>query len=85
MHVAQRGDHLEFDDDPVLDQEVGGIFANDHVVTDDDSSLLDGVEVFNEPTTERIANPESTTNDPLSHRLQQPRIPFIHLHPAHPS
>jgi hypothetical protein len=31
MHVAQRADHIEFDDDLVLDQEVGGIFADDHV------------------------------------------------------
>jgi hypothetical protein len=23
-------------------------------------------------------------DDPLGHRFQQPRIPFIHLHPAHP-
>jgi hypothetical protein len=43
MQVAQRADHLEFDDDLVLDQEVGGIFANNHVVIkDDDSPLLDG-------------------------------------------
>jgi hypothetical protein len=35
--------------------------------------------------TERIGNPESTSDDPFGHRLQQPRIPFIHLHPLHPS
>jgi hypothetical protein len=32
MHVAQPADHLEFNADLVLGQEVGGIFANDHVV-----------------------------------------------------
>jgi hypothetical protein len=99
MHVAQRADHLEFDDDLVLDQEVSGKFANDHVVVKDhDFSLLDGAEptlshfvgkgilidLFNEPMTERIGNPESAPDDPLGHRQQQPCIPFIHLHPAHP-
>ena len=45
MHVAQRADDLEFDDDTVLDQQVGGKFANDNVVVkDDDSPLLDGAE-----------------------------------------
>ena len=29
MHIAQRADDLEFDDDLVLDQQVGGKFAND--------------------------------------------------------
>jgi hypothetical protein len=68
MHVAQPGDHLEFDDDLV--QEIGGIFANDHVVIkDDDSPLLDDVEsalahlvskgvlvdLFNEPMTSALA------------------------------
>jgi hypothetical protein len=100
MPVAQRADHLEFDDDLVLDQEVGGLFANDHVVIkDDDSPLLDDAEpalahlvsqgvlvnLFNEPLTERIGNPESVPNDPLGHRLQQQRIPAIHLHPIHPA
>ena len=99
MHVAQRGDDLEFDDDLVLDQQVGGKFANDNVVVkDDDPPLLDGaepalshfvgegvlVDLFNEPMTERIGDPESTPDDPPGHRLQQPRIPFIHLHPANP-
>jgi hypothetical protein len=32
--------------------------------------------LFNEPMAERIANPESTPNDPLGHRRQQPRIPL---------
>jgi hypothetical protein len=42
MHVAQRRDHLEFDDDLVLDYQVGGIFADDHaVVNDHDSPLPD--------------------------------------------
>jgi hypothetical protein len=83
MPVAQRGDHLEFDDDLVLDQEVGGIVANDHVVIKDDASpLLHGAEptfshlpgkgvlvnLFNERMTERIGNPESTLNDPLGQR-----------------
>ena len=96
MHIAQRADDLEFDDDLVLDQQVGGKFANDNVVVkDDDSPLLDGaepalshfvgegvlVDLFNEPMTERIGNPESAPNDPLGQRLQQPRISFIHLHP----
>jgi hypothetical protein len=99
MHVAQRGDYLEFDDDLVLDYQVGGIFADNHVVVKDyDTPLLDDaepglshlvgkgvlVDLFNEPMTERVGNPESTADDPPSHRLQQPPIPFIHLHPAHP-
>jgi hypothetical protein len=55
MHVAQRCDHLEFDDDLVLDDQV--------VVKDHDSPLLDDpetglshlvgkgvlVDLFNEP------------------------------------
>jgi hypothetical protein len=28
-----------------------------------------------------LGNPESISGDPLGRRLQQPRIPFIHLHP----
>jgi hypothetical protein len=41
-YVAQRSDHLEFDDDPVLDDQVGGLFADNHVVVkDQDSPLLD--------------------------------------------
>jgi hypothetical protein len=45
MHVTQRADHLEFDDDLVLDDHVGGIIANDHVVVKDhDSPLLDDAE-----------------------------------------
>ena len=80
MHVAQRADDLEFDDDMVLDQQVGGKFADDNVVVkDNDFPLLDGAEpgtfafrgrgrslvhLFNEPMTERIGNPESTPNDP---------------------
>jgi hypothetical protein len=99
MHIAQRAGHFEFGDDLVLDQEAGDLFANDQaVVKDTDSPLLNRTEPalsqlvgkgmsgkpFNEPTSERIGNPESTQNDPSGHRLQQPRIPFIHLHPAHP-
>jgi hypothetical protein len=45
MHVTQRANHLGFDDDLVLDQEVGGKFANNHlVVKDHDSPLLDGAD-----------------------------------------
>jgi hypothetical protein len=45
MHVAQRADHLEFDDDLVLDQQVGRRFPDDHVVVrDDNSPLRDGAE-----------------------------------------
>jgi hypothetical protein len=67
MPVAQRAGHLVFDDDLVLDQKAGGIFASDHVVIkDDDTPLPDDaalahlvsksvlVNVFNEPMTERI-------------------------------
>ena len=36
----------------------------------------------NKPMTERAGNPKSAPNSPPGHRLQQPRIPFIHLHPA---
>jgi hypothetical protein len=96
MHVAQRAGCLEFDDDQVLDQAADGEFANDHVVVKNDSPLLDSTKpalshlvgkaifgnLFNQPMSERIGNPESAPNDPFSRRLQQPRIPFIHLHPA---
>jgi hypothetical protein len=42
---ALREMHVEFDDDLVLDQQVGGKFANDNVVVkDDDPPLLDGAE-----------------------------------------
>lgn len=83
MYIAQRGDHLEFDDDPVLDQKVSSKFANDHaIVENDDSPLLNNAEpalsdlmsqgilldLFNEPMTERIGDPESATNDPFGHR-----------------
>jgi hypothetical protein len=45
MRVTQRSDHLEFDDDLVLDDQVGGIFADNHVVKKDhDSPLLDNAE-----------------------------------------
>ncbi len=45
VHVAQRPCHLEFDHDLGLDHEVGGLFANDHVVVkDNDSPLLDDAE-----------------------------------------
>ena len=80
--------------------EVGGLFAYNNVIVakDHDSPLLDDaeprlshlvgqgvlVDLFNEPMTEPIGNPESTADDPPSHRLQQPRIPCIHLHPDHP-
>jgi hypothetical protein len=99
LEVAQRPDPLEFDDDLILDQEVGDKFANNHVLLKDhDSPLLHDTEPafphhvrksvpidrFNEPMTKRIGNPKSTPNDPFGHRLQRPRIPFIHLHPANP-
>jgi hypothetical protein len=79
MHIAECSDHLEFDDDLVLDYQVGGEFANDHVIVKDDNPpLLGGAEPglsrlvgkdipidhFSEPAAERIANPESTPNDP---------------------
>jgi hypothetical protein len=41
------------------------------------------VDLFNEPMTERIGDPESTADDPPGHRLQQPRISFIRMHPDH--
>jgi hypothetical protein len=45
MHIAQPADHLKFNDDLILDQEVGGKFANNHVVIkDDDCPLLNGAE-----------------------------------------
>ena len=45
MHVAQRFDDFEFDDDLILDHQVGGILANDHVVVKDhDAPLLDDTE-----------------------------------------
>ncbi len=78
MHVAQRTDDLEFDDDLVLDRQVGGKFANDNVVVKDDySPLLDGAEpalshfvgegvvhLFNEPMTERTPSPARSINVP---------------------
>nr|WP_254073051.1 hypothetical protein [Acidisphaera sp. S103] len=99
MRVAQRADELEFDDELILDYEVGGIFADKHVVVKDyDSPLLQNaesglshlmrkgflVDLFNESVTERISNPKSSPNDPFGDRLPQSRIPFIHLHPANP-
>jgi hypothetical protein len=74
MQVAQRADHLEFDDDLVLDQEGGGKFANDHAVVNDDASPLLGdaelglshlvgkrvlMDLVNEPMAERIGNRET--------------------------
>jgi hypothetical protein len=38
VHIAQRGDHLDFDDDLVLNKEVGATFVNDHVVIKDRAS-----------------------------------------------
>jgi hypothetical protein len=90
MLVAQPAGHLEFDDDLVLAQEVGGLFANVYVIVKDgDSLLLDGAEpglphlvgngifgkLFNEPMTERVGSPKSTPNDPLGHRQQQRASP----------
>jgi hypothetical protein len=40
MHFAQRGNHLKFGDDLVLDQQAGGIFANDHAIAKDDGTPL---------------------------------------------
>jgi hypothetical protein len=92
MHTGQCADHLEFDDDLILDQQFSDIFANDHVVMKyADSPLLDNAEpalshlmgkgiltgFLNEPMTQRIGTLESTPNDPLGHRRQRPRIPFI--------
>ena len=80
--------------------EVRGLFADNNVVVANDhgSPLLDDaepglshlvgqgvlVDLFNEPMTERIGNSESTADDPPSHRLRQPRISCIRLHPDHP-
>jgi hypothetical protein len=94
MHVTQGWDDLEFDDDLVLDYQVGGVFADDHVVVKDhDSPLLDDaepglshfvgkgvlVDLCNDPMTEPIGNPERTADDLPGHRLQQPCVPFIPL------
>jgi hypothetical protein len=79
MHVAQRSDHLEFDN------QVRRIFADDHVVAKDhDCPLPEDAEpgrsnlarkgflvgLFNEPMTEPIGDPESATDYPAGHRLQ---------------
>jgi hypothetical protein len=41
MHVAPRSDHLEFDDDMVLDYQVGLIANNSADVKDHDPPLQD--------------------------------------------
>jgi hypothetical protein len=89
MHVVQRGDDFEFDDKLVLGQQASGLFAYDYVVVKDDHSpLRDGAEpalshfvakgifgnLFNDPMTEHIGNPESAPHDPLGHRRQQPGV-----------
>ncbi len=99
MHGAQPGDHFEFDDDLILDQQVGCIFADNHVVVEEhDPPLLHDAEpglshlmrkgvlidLLNEPMTERTGNAKSTPNDPFGDRRPKPHIPFIHLHPANP-
>jgi hypothetical protein len=99
VHVAQWGNHLKFGDDLVLDQQAGGIFANDHAIARDDGApLLNRAEpelshlvgkgffvnLFNEPRSGRVGNPERTRNDPLGRRPQQPRIPYIPAYPANP-
>jgi hypothetical protein len=99
VQVAQPSNHLKFNDNLVLDQKIGGLFANDHVVVkDDDTPLLNDtqpafshlvgqgilIDLFNKPGTQCIGNPERTPNDPLGHRLQQLAIPLIHLHPSDP-
>jgi hypothetical protein len=38
MHLAQCAGHLEFDDDLVIDYQVGGLFADSHVVVKDHDS-----------------------------------------------
>ncbi len=35
MYIAQRAHNFEFDDDLILDQQVGGLFANNHLVAKD--------------------------------------------------
>ena len=75
MHVAQRVDHFEFDGDVVLDNQVGGIVADDCVIVEGhDALLLRDAELgfsylvgrgaligfFHESATERIGNPKST-------------------------
>lgn len=40
MHVAQRVDHFEFDGDVVLDNQVGGIVADDCVIVEGHDALL---------------------------------------------
>jgi hypothetical protein len=84
MHGAQRGNHLEFDDDlMILGQAAGGKFANNQAIAKDDGtslpnhaepelSYLEGkgifVDLFNEPISGRIGNPERTRNKPFGRR-----------------
>lgn len=99
MRVAQRTDHFEFEDDPILGYEVGGIFADNHVVVKDHHSTLlhvaepglsylmrQGIllDLLNGLVTERIGNLKSTPNDPFGDRPPKPQIPFIPLHPVNP-
>jgi hypothetical protein len=99
MHFAQRGNHRKFGDDLVLDQQAGGIFANDHAIAKDDGTALPNraepelshlvgkgffVNLFNEPMSGHVGNPERTRNDPPGRRPQQPRIPYIPAYPANP-
>jgi hypothetical protein len=78
MDVARHADHLEFDDDLVLDRWT---MLSPHFRI---SWARAFGTLFNEPMTERIGNPERTQDDAPGHRLQPPRIPSINLHPLHP-
>jgi hypothetical protein len=40
LPVAQRADHPGFDDDLVLDRQVGNIFAGNHAIMKDDDPPL---------------------------------------------
>jgi hypothetical protein len=90
MPIAQRSDHLAFDDDQVLDNHGGEKNHASPLLDDAEPGLshlvANGVpvDICNEPMVWRIGNPESTEGAPPGHRPDQPRIPFIHLHPAHP-
>jgi hypothetical protein len=68
MHVAQCGDHLEFDIDLIFDEEP----ALSHLVR---QRIL--IDLFDEPMARPLATLKANPDDPLGYRLRQQRIPFI--------
>src|SRR5271166_2574821 len=89
----QRFDRLQFDQDRVLDQQIGCIGANDHaVVMDGHGMLMENrqaslsklvrqcvlVHLFQEPGAERVRNGESASDNQPRKVIQ---VSFICVHP----